>query len=334
MKVASRPPVRRLLALDRMIRSGRYPNARTMAAELEVNPRTIYRDLDSLRDDWGAPLAFCRRRNGYYYTKPDFPLPLVRLSEGELVALFLAERVMQQYRGSPVLKDLTTAFRKLTVHLPETVTVNLSHLDETYSFRGPDSNVGDLEHFRRLARAAEEGRQLELLYWSASRDEVLRRVVDPYHLTSVMGDWYLVAFCHLREEVRMFSPSRVRELRETGERFERPADFNIHAYLDSSFRAIRGDGPPQRVRLRFTAEVARYVREKVWHPTQQVREQKDGDLVLTLEVSHLYEVKRWVLSYGAACEVLEPAELREEIRAEIQMMLDRHARTVTSLAGK
>lgn len=324
MKAASRPPFHRLLSLDRLIRAGKYPNARTMADALEVHPRTIYRDLDWLRDDWGAPLAFCHRHNGYYYTNPDFPLPLVRLGEGELVALFLAERLMQQYRGSPILKDLTTALRKLTAHLPDTVTIDLTHLEESYSFRGPDTNVGDLQHFRQMSRAVQEGRQLEMLYWSAARDEECRRIVDPYHLTSVMGDWYLVAYCHLREEVRLFVPGRVRELRETGKRCTRPPDFDLRVYLDSSFRAMRGNGPSQRVALRFTAAVARYVREKVWHPTQQIREEQDGSLVLTLEVSHLHEVKRWALSYGADCEVLEPRELREEVRADAQSMLARY----------
>jgi predicted DNA-binding transcriptional regulator YafY len=324
MQTAVRPPLRRILALDRMIRAGTYPNARTAAAELEVHPRTVYRDLDFLRDSWGAPVAFCHRRNGYYYTDADFPLPLLRLSEGELVALFLAERVMQQYRDTPLGRNLASAFRKLTAHLPDTVTIDLAHLEGAYSFRGPDTNVGDPEHFRALARAVQDGRQLELVYWTASRDEVGRRVVDPYHLTSVLGDWYLVAYCHLREDVRMFSPARIRSLRETGERFERPAEFSIHTYLDHSFRAMRGDGPPQRVRLRFTAEVARYVREKTWHPTQKVQERKDGSLVLTFEVNHLHEVKRWVLSYGAACQVLEPDELREEVRAELESMLAQH----------
>jgi predicted DNA-binding transcriptional regulator YafY len=318
MELASRPPFRRLLTLDRLVRAGDYPNARTMASALEVHPRTVYRDLDFLRDSWGAPLEFSHQHNGYYYRDADFALPLLRLSEGELVALFLAERVMEQYRGTPYVRDLATAFRKLTAHLPDAVTVDLAHLADAYSFRGPDTGAGDLRRFRRVARAVKEGRQLELVYWSASRDEVCRRVVDPYHLAGVGGEWYLVAYCHLREEVRMFAPGRIRSVRETGRRFERPADFRIDAYLDSSFRAMRSEGEPQRVRLLFSPEAARYVREKVWHPSQRRRERKDGALELSLKVSHLLEVKQWVLSYGGACEVLEPEELREQVREELR----------------
>jgi predicted DNA-binding transcriptional regulator YafY len=314
MQMTSRPPLRRLVALDRMIRSGEYPNARTMAVQLEVNRRTIYRDLDFLRDSWGAPLEFSPRKKGFYYSQPDYALPLLRLSEGELVALFLAERVMQQYRGTPYASNLATAFRKLTVQLPAEVTLDLSHLDESISFRAPVPDLGDAGRFADLLLAVEEGRRLELLYWSASRDEECRRLVDPYHLTSVQGDWYLVAYCHLREDVRMFVPSRIRSLRNTGEHFERPADFRIGDYLDASFRAMRGDGLPQRVLLRFSGEAARYVKLRQWHPSQRLRELPDGRLQLTLVVSHLLEVRRWVMGYGAECEVVEPAELRDQVR--------------------
>ncbi len=318
MERTSRPPLRRLVAVDRCIRAGGYPNTRTLAGELEVNRRTVLRDLEFLRDSLGAPLEYDARRHGYYYSLPDYALPLLRLSEGELVALFLAERLMQTYHGTPYAADLATTFRKLTAQLPDEVTVDLSHLGETVSFRSPQADAGAVRCFRQLMRAVREGRRLELLYWSALRDEECRRTVDPYHLTSVQGEWYLVAFCHLREEVRMFVPARIRSLRETGERFERPADFRIGDYLDASFRSMRGDAGPQRVRLRFTGEAARYVKLREWHPSQVIKERRDGSLELTLTVSHLLEVRRWVMGYGPECEVLEPAELREQVRDEFR----------------
>jgi predicted DNA-binding transcriptional regulator YafY len=122
----------------------------------------------------------------------------------------------------------------------------------------------------------------------------------------------------------MFAPGRIRSVRETGERIERPADFRITDYLDRSFKVLRGEGPARRVRLRFAPEMARYVREKVWHPSQQLQERRDGSLVQRLTVNHLLEVKRWVLSYGAACEVLEPSDLRAEIEAELRQMMNRY----------
>jgi hypothetical protein len=75
-------------------------------------------------------------------------------------------------------------------------------------------------------------------------------------------------------------------------------------FLEPSFRKVRGTGPVQEVRLRFSPLAGRYVREKTWHATQRIDDQPDGGLVLTLRVNHLLEVKRWALSWGADCGVL------------------------------
>jgi predicted DNA-binding transcriptional regulator YafY len=321
MKVASRPLLRRLAHLHRAISAGEYPNAFTVARELEVNPRTVYRDIDFLRDELNAPVEFCPRRNGYYYREGSYTLPLFELTEGELIALFLAERVLQHFHGSPFVRDLEAAFRKLTAGLPETVTLNLAHLSEACSVRVPDLSAAEARRFARLVRATQELAQLEVVYWTASREAETRRIIDPYHLVSIEEGWYLVAYCHLREEIRMFVPGRMRSLQETGEHFERPAGFRIEDYLDGSFGAIRGGGPVQTVRLRFSPHAAQYVREKVWHPSQKMRTLRDGSVELVLRVNHFLEVEQWVLSYGSECEVLEPEKLREKVASEMRRAL-------------
>jgi predicted DNA-binding transcriptional regulator YafY len=95
MHRATRPSLERFAALDRALRAGRFPNATTLAGELEVSPRTVQRDIEFLRDRWGAPIAFDPARNGYSYADPTYRLAAVTLTEGELVGLFLAERVLR-----------------------------------------------------------------------------------------------------------------------------------------------------------------------------------------------------------------------------------------------
>jgi predicted DNA-binding transcriptional regulator YafY len=321
--LAVRPALLRLAVIDEKLRSRSWPNASSLARELEVTPRTIHRDFDFLRDQLHAPIAFDSRKNGYYYSETSFRLPCVSVSEGECVALFLAERLLQQYRGTPFAGDITCLFNKVVNLLSEPITIKLEHLNEVLSFRHTATAIGDVERFAQLHRATRECRQLEIVYWTASRNETCRRVVDPYHMASVDGDWYLIAYCHRREDVLMFATPRIREVGETGNKFERPADFCINDYLDVGFRKVRGNGPLQTVRLRFSAHAACYVREKVWHPTQKLRSHADGTLTLTIRVNHLLEVKRWVLSFGADCEVRAPKELQAEIIAEIRKMLDR-----------
>jgi hypothetical protein len=138
MKIAAGFSLERIAAFDKAARAGEYPNARTIARALEVGPRTVQRDVEFMRDRPGAPLAFDPRRNGYYYAEPDYRLPLMSLTEGELVAFFLAERALQQYqqyRGTPYAADLARAFRKVTLGLSDRVTVDLDHLGDLHPFR-------------------------------------------------------------------------------------------------------------------------------------------------------------------------------------------------------
>lgn len=116
-------------------------------------------------------------------------MPFYRVSEGEMVALFLAERLLQQYRGTPFSGLLAGLFDKIAMALPEEVTVSLDHLRGAYSFRTSALEPGDVEQLRQLHRAVPEQRPLELLYWSAARDATAWRKVDPYHLASIDGDW-------------------------------------------------------------------------------------------------------------------------------------------------
>jgi predicted DNA-binding transcriptional regulator YafY len=247
------------------------------------------------------------------------------------VAIFLAERVLQQYRGTPYAIDLARAFAKITSGLTDHITIDLGHLGAAYSFRTSAGTPIDTAIFRSLAAAVAGRRRVVLDYWTASRDERTRREVDPYHLASIDGQWYLVAHCHLRGDVRMFAPGRIRSLEVTEATFEAPADFRIEGYLAQSFAVLRsGDGEVFRVRLRFTGEAIKYVRERIWHPSQTTEATPKGDLIIGLEVSHLREVERWVLSWGADCVVLEPDELRDRVARTLADAASRYLQSTDS----
>src|SRR3989442_14445030 len=111
----------RLVRIDGELRSKRWPNAATLARLLEVTERTIHRDIDCLRDQLGAPIEYDSSRHGYYYREESYRLALPQVSEGECLALFLAERLLQQYKGTPLADDLQRLFQKITVLLPNAV---------------------------------------------------------------------------------------------------------------------------------------------------------------------------------------------------------------------
>jgi predicted DNA-binding transcriptional regulator YafY len=332
MQLAARPPLTRIRKIDDEIRRGNWPNSRTLALSLEVTARTIRRDIAYLRDQLGAPIEFDLRHNGYFYTEQSYQLPFLQLTEGELIALCLADRMLQACQGTAYAADLARAFEKITSGLNDTITVDLSHLTDLYSFRVTPQAPVEPSIAKRLSDAARKFRRVELDYWTASRDERTHRVVDPYHVTFTDGQWYLIAYCHLRGKIRVFLLARVQQLTVTDTCFDPPTEFRIKNYLRESFSIFRGEeGEHHRVRLRFFGNAARYVGERTWHASQVSEETSDGDLIITLSVSHLREVERWALSWIPECEVLEPLELRERFVASLSQAAACHSGVITEV---
>jgi len=333
MFTAKRPALRRLSIIDRHLRERRYPTASQLAAEAEVDVKTIRRDLEMLRDIYHAPVHFNREQQGWEYTEETYHLPAVIITEGELVALFLASQTLQMAQGTSHADDLQRAIQKLSEFLPDKVSLHWQALDQMQSFRQTVTTLHDIDIFRELADAVLHSRQLCIRYWTASRDAETERIVDPYHLACVDGSWYLLAYCHKRQAVRMFSPGRIRGLKQTGETFTRPADFQIGDFFDGTFKVVsESTRPLQKVRLKFAPAAAKYIREKIWHVTQHLESLADGSVILEMSLRSLIEVRRWVLSWGSECEVLHPAELSADIRREAAAIL-KQATAPATLSG-
>jgi len=308
------------MAIDQALRANAWPNAASLALELEVSRRTIARDFAYMREQLGAPIEFDPAHNGFCYTNPTFRLPYFQISEGELVSLYLAERMVHQLRGTPFEADLRRAIGKLNTMLPDGVSVRLDAMADMLSILPASQSYYDPDCFCALTRAVVSRRRVDMLYWTASRNETTRRDFDPYELALIDDGWYAVGYCHYRLSIRMFAIQRVKSVRETGETFDRPAAFRLAEYLEGSFRAIRGDGD-HAVVLQFSPELARRVGERTWHPSQKLEHQPGGSLILRFRVNDLREVKRWIMAWGADCRVVEPEELRESIVDELNRML-------------
>ena len=202
----TRPPLERMLRIHQFIQSGSFPNASKLAAELEVSTKSVHRDLEFMRDRLGLPLEFDRARFGYFYTEQVSAFPTVQITEGELFALVVAESALRQYRGTSFEKPLLSAIKKMEQSLPETISLNLGEVERAISFRTRAEPLLDLEIFEHLAKATANRRQLELTYRKPGMQELERRVVDPYHLANINGEWFLFAYDHLRKRYSHFRP--------------------------------------------------------------------------------------------------------------------------------
>ena len=309
----SRPPLERMMRIHDAIQSGKYPNAARLAKELEVSQKSVQRDLEFMRERMNFPIEYDKKKWGFYYTKEVGSFPAFTVTEGELFSVLVAEKAMHQYRGTNLERPLMSAFKKLAASLPETISLHMADWEQTISFRSSAEPISNLEVFDQLARAAAEGRQLALQYRKPGSATAEQRAVDPYHLANVNGDWFLFAYCHLRKDIRTFVPTRIVSAEETGKRFQRPKDFSIEKSLRDSFGVHSGKAE-HRVVIRFNELVADYIREKKWHASQQLKNLSNGSVELSLRLSSLVEVQRWILSWAGNAEVIAPEELKKAVQ--------------------
>ncbi len=302
--------------IDLLLRIANQPRRwtrRALAERYEVSEQQIDKDLHLLRHGLVMPLRHCR--DGYYFERLA-TLPGLALSLPEALSLLLAARLGQQMPGISQ-PDLSAAIARLETLLPAELLPVVRALGHAGPAGSPDSLLLELQ------LAVAEGSRLRLLYRSASRDgAALERLVDPYTLVPYARSWYLVGFCHLRGEPRIFKVDRIQRAERTGERFDFPAEFDLGSYLGGIWGLLRGEaGEVEEVVLEFEPEAGRWVRDQEWHPAQRVEELADGRVRVSFRLAVTSDLRRFVLGFGRQVRVVSPAALAEWVREEARGMV-------------
>jgi len=311
------------MEIDRRIREGEYPNADKLAEDLEVSRRVIFNDREFMINRLGAPIEYDRKRGGWFYTDKTWVLPGMIVTEGELMAFFLSVEISKRFLGTNLESSLRAAVEKISKGVKGPVSVDMDTLRSYYTFSGPSLAGIEEQTLVDLHHAITNNRCVWIRYYAATNHEYTERTVQPYQLHSVRGDWYLIAFDLLRNDLRNFRVSRIEKWMVLNETFNRDKEIQANERMKNSFLADR-DGEVQNVAIWFSPDQAYYIRERNWHPSQSIQENEDGSIVLRLQTAGLEAVKRWVLQYGNMAEVLEPPRLRDECLEEISNMLKQY----------
>jgi predicted DNA-binding transcriptional regulator YafY len=289
------------------------------ARELGCTVRTVWRDLQVLQTA-GFPIYDDRDgRRGLWKVDEAFrdrlPIPLAL---PEVVALLVSQALLDHGGAGAFGPSVASAFAKLRALLTPRALELVERMGAAVGARtvGAKLQLGAGEHLEAIQRALAGRHTLQMRYYSLSRDAEGDRAVDPYRLTFFNGALYLVGYCHLRRDVRIFAVDRIRALTVLSDTFTPPGDFDAEAYLRGAWGIVRGD--LVAVRAIFSRSVAPHVRGRLWHGSQELRELAGGRLDLRLTVADTLEVRRWLLGFGAEVEVLAPPALREAIRREAE----------------
>lgn len=310
---SSRPPIERMLRIHEELQDGHLTNCSKLAKKLEVSTKTISRDLAFMRDRMDLPVEYDPRTYSLRYAYPVKNFPTIQVSEGELLALLVAQKALEQYKGPPYHDQLAHAFEKLAEGLHDRISFSASSSLGSVSFHHQGLSKADLKDFDLLSRAVMQCLQIEFDYTKPdSKPE--RRSVQPYHLANRENSWYLVGYDLKRKDLRNFAVVRMKAVSVTKTKFEKPADFSPEKHFAKSFGAFVGKGD-HKVVVRFNREVTGLIKERVWHETLETKDLPDGRLEFTLRLDSLEEIRRWILGWGTMAEVIEPKELIDEVRA-------------------
>ena len=319
----TRRPLERIMRIHEAVSRGNFPNCHSIARELEVNRKTIQRDISFMKNELNLPVQYDGANHGYFYSRPVNQFPLLKTSAEDLVSLILARNALNPLKGSALEATLRRGFQRLQSSMSEQVTIPWSELDQAFAVKSLGFTEHDAFVFDRLAKAVLECRELHFEYRKLRDRRPEKRKLQPYHLVEVEGGWYLIGFDLKREAKRTFAVQRMESVHLTNKRFLRSRDFRLEDHFAGSFGVWsggQGEGPLFSIRIRFSGFAARVVAERRWHPSQEVTlNESDGSTIeLTMRLSALEDIARWVLGFGAQAEVIEPSELRVVVATQLK----------------
>jgi len=291
-----------------------------LASELEVTTRTIRRDLAALQEA-GFALYDERDDQGRVHWRLDghalrglesgFTLP-------ELCAMYLSRNLLEAVAGTPFQRDLTNAFARLEKMLSPRMRQFLDRLPSVLAAKpGPRARgaASSPDAVARLLEATLHFRVTTMTYHSVSSKRVKEYLVHPYRLAFAQGGMYLLAYVPEYKSVRTFAIDRITSVTLEKQTFTPKQDIGDDVFANS---LGVNTGPAQRVEIEFSADVAPYVRARVWHASQDVRDNGDGGVHVTMDVCHDWALRSWILSWGPFARVVAPAALARTIRADLE----------------
>jgi proteasome accessory factor C len=307
----------RIFELNRILQAARQPVSRQrLEAELECSRATVKRVIEDMRLYLNAPIAYDAERNGYFYDQSGgmYELPGLWFNASELHALLSVQQLLAQVQPGlldPLLKPLNKRIAAL-LDLQHAGSDGLAPRIRVLQAAGREGG----ESFPAVAGALAQRRQLRLRYFNRGDATRSERTVSPQRLTYYRDNWYLDAWCHLRNGLRTFALDAIEEARCLDGPALDVAEAEIDAHYADSYGIFAG--APSRVAvLRFAARRARWVAKERWHRDQEGQTLPDGRYELRVPYSNTPELLMDILKYGPDVEVIGPAELRAEVGARL-----------------
>jgi len=327
----------RFYLIERLLQTRKVVTRDQFLEALGVSLATLKRDLEYLRSRLRAPITWNAEKQGYEMAPREgagqrFELPGLWFNESEAYALLTMQQLVSDLQPGLLAAHVAPLKARLTMLLEEgevaAAEVNRRIRVVRQSARRMPEGV-----FEVVAAAVLRRRRLRMTYRGRGSGERTERVVSPQRLLHYRDNWYLDAWCHVRDDLRRFAIDAIEHPEMIGERAKAVDLKAIERTLGSGYGIFSGEANAW-ASLRFTPERARWVAHEVWHPAQRARFDADGSYLLEVPYADARELVMDVLKYGGDVEVLGPPALRERVRAEAAKILSRGAITDAHAASK
>jgi predicted DNA-binding transcriptional regulator YafY len=293
--------------------------------ELGISLTTFKRDMALLRDQMQAPIVWQRgdadNPRGYVledkgWSSGKLGLPRAWFTAAEIYALLMIDELAHHIGPGLLTEHLQPLITRITLAMsaaddaPQDIRSQVRIIASASKRR-------TAPHFESVAQAAVKRQQLRIVYFTRSRNERSERVVSPQCLIHYKENWYLIAWCHKSEGLRMFALDAIEDAHQTNETAVHVAVQQVDDLLGRDFGVYAGKDR-QWAKLRFTPVQARWVEAEVWHPDQKSTLLDDGSYLLEVPYSDPRELMLEILRFGPDVQVLEPAELRNAVKDRLQ----------------
>ena len=311
--------------LLRELESSRRLTIDDMAALTGVSTRTIRRDLEALQYV-GFPIydeVDDGKRFWMLEQKAFKRLDATGFTFAELSALYFSRTLVEGLAATPFQQDVKSAFDRLAAALTPGMRQFLDRLPLVIQAKAEPGAQAVAPRTREIAQlldATLQHRRVVMRYHSFSSEREKAYTIEPIRIVFAQHALYLMAYVPEYKEVRTFAIDRIKSLSLTEERFE-PVESDDEVFAHSL--GVH-HGPPEQIEILFEPRIAPYVRERVWHASQTVREHPDGRVLVTLNVSNDFALRSWILGFGALATVQSPGGLAAQIEEEAVRIAERY----------
>lgn len=317
----------RFYKIDQMLHDRSIVPLQNFLEELGISPATFKRDLEYMRERLHAPIEWDRDCGGYRFVQPDrnaptYALPGLWFNASEVHALLSMQHLLSNLDAGMLASQIKPLQARLKAllgsadHSAEEVEKRLRIVQAT-------KRTVSSKYFETIATATLSRRQIKLRHYSRQSGDESERIVSPQLLTYYRDNWYLDAWCHLRNDIRRFAIDAIRHVELTDNKAKDVAQARLKEVLESGYGIFSGSRVKWAM-FRFTPERARWVAAEQWHPQQKGKVELDGSYLLEIPYTDDRELLMDILKHGADVEVVVPDTLRKRVQEEIGRMASRY----------